>query len=103
MQALSELAPHLPPDQRGPVLTQALTTATTIDQPYARARALSRIARHLPPDLLPQALTTIATIDDPHYRAEALSELAPHLPPTCSPRHSPPSPRSTIRTTGQRR
>ncbi|CUU59878.1 NB-ARC domain-containing protein, partial [Parafrankia irregularis] len=32
-QALSGLAPYLPPDQRGPILTQALTTATTINDP----------------------------------------------------------------------
>ena len=51
-QALTALAPHLPPD----LLARALTTATAIPNDYYRAQALTGLAPHLPPDLLGEAL-----------------------------------------------
>ena len=50
-RALTELAPHLPADQRPGVLGQALTAATASDS--ARAGALTELAPHLPADQRP--------------------------------------------------
>ncbi|WP_235497860.1 toll/interleukin-1 receptor domain-containing protein [Frankia sp. R43] len=49
VQALLELVPHLPVDDRQPVLARALEAATGIDQPYYRAEALAELTRHLLP------------------------------------------------------
>ena len=49
-QALTGLAPHLPPD----LLAQALTAATAIPSDYDRARALTGLAPHLPPTCWPR-------------------------------------------------
>ncbi len=43
------------------------------------AQALSDLAAHLPPDLLPEALTAAREIRDVDNRARALSALAPRL------------------------
>jgi hypothetical protein len=67
------------------LLAQALAAAAQIAWDYARARALSGLAPHLPPDLrdaaLAQALAAAAQIASDYDRARALSGLAPHLPP----------------------
>ena len=64
-------------------LAEALAAATTIRDDYARARALTGLAPHLPadqqPGVLGQALAA-ATILSDSDRARALTALAPHLP-----------------------
>ena len=65
-QALTELAPQLPPD----LLAQALSAATTIPDDDDRAGALTGLAPRLPPDLLAQALKAT-----PKTSVETLSAL----------------------------
>ncbi|MGF1538517.1 MAG: NB-ARC domain-containing protein, partial [Elainellaceae cyanobacterium] len=45
-----------------------------------RARALSALAEHLPPELLPKALAVTRQIQAESYRSRALIEIAQHLP-----------------------
>jgi hypothetical protein len=67
---------------------QALKTVLAVEDPVARARALARLARHLPPPLrdqaLRQVLADVLAMDGSDWtaghRALALAELAPHLP-----------------------
>ena len=51
-EALSALAPHLPPDQQPAVWAEALAATATIanDDFGSRAKALTALAPHLPPD-----------------------------------------------------
>ena len=67
------------------MLAQALTTATAIRDDSARARALTGLAPHLPPNqqpaVLAQAFTAAAAIPSDYTRAHALTALAPHLSP----------------------
>lgn len=44
---LAGLAPHLPAEEREPVLARAVEAATAVDTPYHRARALRELALHL--------------------------------------------------------
>ena len=78
--ALLAVCGQLKANDQPAVFAQALATATAITSDYPRARALARLAPHLPADLLPQALTVATAITDDSARATALTRLAPHLP-----------------------
>jgi hypothetical protein len=85
VEALTALAPQLPPDQRASALGQALAAATAITYDYSRAQALTALAPQLLPDqrasVLAEALATATAITDERWRAQALTALAPQLPP----------------------
>jgi hypothetical protein len=80
-QALTSLAPHLPPE----LLTQALSLASAITDGSVRAHVLIGLVPHLPPDLQAQtvsnALDAVITITDDSRRSSGLSDLAPYLTP----------------------
>jgi hypothetical protein len=67
--------------ERPAVLADALAAARAITDTDYKARVLTGLAPHPPPNLLAAA----RAITDPDSRAETLTGLAPHLPPTCSP------------------
>ncbi len=90
--AIHSLAGNIPPEllvaavEKGVWKPEAaLAYARQVPDPGQRARALSGLAPHLPPDLkeqvLREALAAAQEIRDEFDRAEALSGLAPHLPP----------------------
>jgi hypothetical protein len=78
-KALMELASHLPEEQQGAVRAEALAAAR-VGNDWRRARVLSWLAPHLPPDLLGEALAAARSIADDWRRADVLSGLVPHLP-----------------------
>ena len=80
LDALLTVFGQLDAQDQPAVLGQALGTATAITDDYSRARALTRLAPHLPADLLAQALAAATVIPDDSFRVEALVGLAPHLP-----------------------
>ena len=73
--ALSSLAPILPPD----LLPEALAAAREIQDDRGRALALNSLAPILPPDLLPEALAAAREIQSESDRTYALSSLADKL------------------------
>jgi hypothetical protein len=74
---------HVSPDQRVKVLKAALDAIQTIENEYMRAETLTKLAEHLPSNLLIGALDVACAIKDETSRAEALAGLAstPYLPP----------------------
>jgi hypothetical protein len=82
--ALGALIPYLSPEQRSQALHDAFVARYVIDE-SARAKVLTALAPHLPPDLLPAALAATQTISNKSTRANVLTALAPHLPPDLLP------------------
>ena len=84
-EALTALAPQLPPEQRADVLAEALAAATAITDDCSRAGTLTALVPQLPPeqraDVLARALAATTAITDDYVRPEAFSNLAEHLPP----------------------
>ena len=82
--ALIRLAPHLPVEQRDPILARALTTAAAIYFPDNRAHALTLLVPQLHAEqrgpVLAQALNTAICLKSEYDRARAVSRLAAHLP-----------------------
>jgi hypothetical protein len=81
-EALAGLAAHVAADERPTFVAQALAAAAahTDNHSLTRARALARLAPHLPSDLLPQALEAATGITDEFFRGQVLAVLAPYLP-----------------------
>ena len=79
VQALRVLAPDLPKR----LLTEALTTATSIPVDSTQAEALTALAPYLPEpqrtQALTEALSAASAIDSEYDRVNALTALAPHL------------------------
>jgi len=73
--ALIALIPHLPSEERLTTLHHALQAITALTSDYARAEALTELADHLPPTLLPQALHVATAIGQQTVRAQALSRI----------------------------
>jgi hypothetical protein len=79
--AITMLVPHLPQDQHRGVLSDALAIVSMMSKDFNRARALTRLAPLLPPDMLEKALAAARGIQDEIDRGLALGGLAPHLSP----------------------
>jgi hypothetical protein len=75
-ETLAALAPHLPE----PLLAEALTEASWIENERWRAETLAALVPHLPEAHLPEALAVAEAFEDEGWLAEALAALAPHLP-----------------------
>ena len=86
LEALLVVCGNVNDEEQPAVLAQALTAATAIRGDSARARALTGLAPHLPPDLLAQALTAATAIPDDDVRAQALTRAgaAPARRPAAS-------------------
>ncbi len=83
-KTLADLAPHLPENERTPVLSEALKAAQAIGDAHLRVWALAELAPRLPEDqrtpVLSEALQAAQTISNENLRVQALMELAPQLP-----------------------
>ena len=75
------------PAERPFIIEEALAKATAISGESARARALTALAPHLPPDFLDQALATATAISGESARAEALTAWPRTCLQTCWTRH----------------
>jgi len=77
-EALVGLVPHIVKSGYPP--KKALAVVQDIRDALRRAKALARLAPHLPEELLKEALAAAREIQRADLRAEALTELAPRLP-----------------------
>lgn len=79
-RALASIAPLL----TQPLLHEAATLASELEDPYDRVTAYIAIAQHLPPDQRPEimmkAWELTSSIDDGYDQASALAAIAPFLP-----------------------
>lgn len=79
-EALVKVVPHLPPELRD----IALDTALSLQDPRARAEALTGIITYIPdtkrPSVVSAAFQAACLIEIEGMRAEALAALVPHLP-----------------------
>jgi uncharacterized protein YeeX (DUF496 family) len=73
------LAPYVQEPLRTNILQEALDTAMTIKDEYARLDALIELSSSFPEELLRPILEIIPTIEDEADKAEVLAELAPAL------------------------
>ena len=84
--SLNSLAANIPAALMAALVEKKVWTAakglayTRQLQDGQQAQALSKLAPHLPRELLPQALEAARAIGDEYDLAQALSDLAPHLP-----------------------
>jgi hypothetical protein len=76
-EAITALAPHLPPE----LLTDALSAAAAIDDPGQRALALAGLAPDARAAAVADARACAHAADEPYRRAHALIGLIPRLPP----------------------
>jgi len=75
-----EIAIHLThPEERAQLVANALALTPTIENPYWRAHALTKIAPYLTEEQLHVALTVARTVEDIRFGAPTVAEIAIHM------------------------
>jgi hypothetical protein len=80
IEALVDLAPHLPEALIGRTLSAALSLIQTIVDEEMRANALTQLSPNLPDELIQNALSVVKGIKGGITRSHALTALLPRLP-----------------------